>query len=345
MGTKIKDIIVHKEVTIQDLAGKMLVVDTFNVLYQFLTTIRQRDGSLLTDSKGRVTSHLTGLFSRTTKLMQHGLKLAFVFDGGPPRLKQAESARRKEKKQEALQEYEVAKERKDIEGMKKFAARTTSLTKEMITDAQELITALGLPMIQAPSEGEAQAAFMVKQGHAYAEISQDMDCLMFGVPKLVRNLTITERKKMPGRLAYETIKPELIDLEENLNLLKITQEQLIALGMLVGTDYNPGGIKGICPKNALKLVHKWKENFAGMFAEVKWDEHCVTSWQEVFGTIKNIPVNKEYELQWKPIDEEKLISLLVEQHDFSRERIENTLETLGKEKQKKEQKGLGGWIS
>lgn len=344
MGTKIKDIITHKELTIQDLAGKILVVDSFNVLYQFLSTIRQRDGSLLTDSQGRVTSHLTGLFSRTTRLMQQGLKLAFVFDGIPPKLKQAESARRREKKQEAMQEYEVAKERQDLELMKKYAARTTTLTKDMITDAQELIAALGLPIVQAPSEGEAQAAFMVKQGDAYAEISQDMDCLMFGVPKLVRNLTITERKKMPGRLAYETIKPELIDLEENLAALKITQDQLIALGMLVGTDYNPGGIKGIGPKNALKLVQKWHENFAGMFAEVKWEEHCSATWKEVFETIKHMPVEKGYVLQWKPVDAKKLTSLLVEQHDFSRERVEKTLETLGEHTSKRAQKGLGGWI-
>jgi len=344
MGTKLKDITVKQEIDIPSLKNKSLVVDSYNVLYQFLSTIRMRDGSLLTDSEGNVTSHLVGLLSRTTYLMDKGLKLAFVFDGKPPALKTAERKRRKEAKIKAQEEYEVAKERGDMETMKKFASRTTVLTKDMVEEAKKLVAALGLPVVQAPSEGEAQAAYMVNQGDIYAEVSQDYDALLFGVPRLVRNLTITERKKMPSKLSYATVKPELIVLKDNLNHLEITQEQLIAMGILIGTDYNIGGIKGIGPKNALKLVKKYGEDFDELFKEAKWKEHFEMEWQEVFDTIKNIPTSDDYNLEWKGPDEKALYKLLCEEHEFAQERVDNIIKKLTKEQAKQKQKGLGDFF-
>ncbi|MBI1969935.1 flap endonuclease-1 [Candidatus Woesearchaeota archaeon] len=341
MGTKLKDLLERKEITIADLQHKILVVDSFNILYQFLSTIRQRDGTLLTDSKGRVTSHITGLFARTTKLMQSGLQLAFVFDGKPPKLKSQETARRKEVKEKAKQEYEIAKQREDIAGMQKYAARTSVLTGEMVEDAKKIIQALGLPIVQAPSEGEAQAAYLVKEGKAYAEISQDMDCLLFGVPRLVRNLTITERRKMPGRFGYVEVKPEMILLEENLQRLGITQDQLIVIGMLVGTDYNIGGIKGIGPKKALELVKKYGNNFEKLFEEVHWKEAFTVEWKEIFELIQHMPVEETCKLEWRGLQKERLLQLLVEEHDFSKERVESQLEKLEQALGKRQQKGLG----
>ncbi|PIN86542.1 flap endonuclease-1 [Candidatus Woesearchaeota archaeon CG10_big_fil_rev_8_21_14_0_10_44_13] len=343
MGTKLKEITLKKEISIEDMAGKRLVVDSYNVMYQFLTTIRMKDGSLLTDSKGNVTSHLTGLFSRSMNLMQRGVKLAFVFDGKAPLLKERERQRRRSIKEEAAKEYEKAKEEEDVEAMKKYAARTSRLTPEMVEDAKKLIKAMGMPVIQAPSEGEAQAAHIVRQGHAYAEISQDFDCMMFGVPRLIRNLTVSERRKLPGKMAFVEVKPELIDLEENLRNLGITQDQLIALCMLMGTDYNPNGIKGIGPKNALKLVKEHKD-FSKLFSEVKWKEHFDLPWEDVFDTIKKMPVTDSYDLEWKEPDRERLIRLLCDEHDFSLKRVEDSLEKLGKEKEKKTQKGLGDFF-
>ncbi len=341
MGTKIKDIIVKKEIGINDLKNKTLVVDSYNILYQFLSTIRTRDGSLLMDSEGNVTSHLTGLFARTANLMQNGLKLAFVFDGKPPELKTKERQRRREAKEKASQEYELAKDREDIEGMKKYASRTSRLTPEMVSEAKKLISALGLPVIEAPSEGEAQAAFMVNKGDAYAEISQDYDCLMFGVPRLVRNLTVSERRKMPSKLGYQTIKPEFIELKTNLKEWGIDQDQLIVMGMLIGTDYNIGGIKGIGPKNAMKLVKQHKDDHDKLFKEVKWDDYFDIPWTEVYYTIKKIPTTTDYELQWKKPDPDKMTELLCEKHDFNIERVKSTLAKLNKEKEKQQQKGLG----
>ena len=344
MGTKLKEIIKGKEIEVKDLSNKTLVVDSYNTLYQFLSSIRQRDGTLLMDSQGNITSHLVGLFSRTLKLMQNNIKLAFVFDGEPPKLKGAEKERRKELKEKAVKQYEIAKERGDLEEMKKYASRTTVLDKSMVDEAKELVKAMGMPFIQAPSEGEAQAAHMVKKGSAFAEVSQDFDCLMYGVPRLVRNLTISEKKKLPGKLSFQTVKPEIIDLQENLDSLGINNDELIVISILVGTDYNLGGVKGIGPKNALKLVKECRGDFEGLFKKVEWEKHFDFSWEEVFDLIKKMPVEKDYRLEWKPLDRKKIIKLLCEKHDFSLSRVESSLEKMDKEKEKRTQKGLGEFI-
>lgn len=344
MGVNFKDIVLKKEISIPDLSGKRLVVDGNNVLYQFLATIRQPDGTPLMDSKGMVTSHLTGLFHRTTRLMQYGIKPAFVFDGKAPDLKHVERERRAGIKQEAQRLYEDAKKAGDVESMKKYSMRTSRLTREMIDEAVELIEALGLPVVMAPSEGEAQAAYMVKNGDVFAEISQDYDCLLFGVPRMVQNLTISERKKKKDKLSYEVVKPQLIELEPNLKHLGITREQLIALGMLVGTDYNVGGIKGIGPKKALDLVRKHKDDLDSLFSEAGWDSHFDYGWKEVFNLFKEMPVTKDYRLSWRPADKSKIIGVLCEKHDFSVQRVEDSLEKLNKSQSQMSQKGLGDFI-
>ena len=171
MGTPITDVLITKELEITDLENKILAVDSFNMLYQFLSSIRQPDGTPLMDSKGRVTSHLIGLFSRITKLMEEGLKFIFVFDGKVPDMKKAERERRKKIKLKAVKLYDEAKDKEDIEGMKKYASRTSILNEELIEEAKKLITALGMPIVQAPSEGEAQAAHMASKGDCYAIVS------------------------------------------------------------------------------------------------------------------------------------------------------------------------------
>jgi len=344
MGIAFRDIITAREIAIEDLKGKVLAVDSYNVLYQFLTTIRARDGTVLMDSKGNVTSHLVGLFNRTTKLMSEGLKLAFVFDGKPPKLKEKEKERRANLKLEAAKEYEKAKAEEDIEGMKKYAARTSKLDKNMVEEAKKLIEALGLPIIQAPSEGEAQAAYMAKNNMAYAVVSQDFDSLLSGASKLVRNLSIAGKRKKANQLDYETVKPEIIDLAENLNNLGIDNDQLIALGMLIGTDYNIGGIKGIGPKTALKLVKEYGKDFNSLFKKAEWGKFFKEEWIEVFNLIRNMEVTDNFELEWKQLDNDKIVKLLVEKHDFSEERVNSALEKLEKEKESKQQTGLGKWV-
>lgn len=344
MGTNLRGLLVKKEVSIEDLVGKILVVDTYNILYQFLSSIRQRDGSLLLDSKGNVTSHLTGLFNRSTKLLSKGIKLAFVFDGTPPKLKTEERDRRKSIKIEAEKKYEQAKADEDFEAMRKYGSRTSRLTKVMIDEAKILVRALGCPVIQAPSEGEAQAAIIVNNGDAYAVASQDYDSLLYGSKRTLKNLTISGKKKQRGKLSYETIQPEILELEENLKHLEFNRDQLIAMAMLIGTDFNVGGIKGIGPKKGYKLVKEHKMDFEVLFKQVEWDNFFDIAWEEVFNLIKNMPVDEKYVLEWGEVNKKAIIDLLVEKHDFSKERVEMKIQNLIKEQKKRKQTGLGEWI-
>lgn len=336
MGTNLKDLLVMNEIEFKDLKDKVLVVDTFNILYQFLSTIRQRDGTLLKDSQGRVTSHLTGLFSRTTRLMKEGMKLAFVFDGKPPELKQKERERRFVAKEEAMKAYKKAKKRGDEAEMKKYASRTSKLTGEMIEESKELIKALGLPVIQAPCEGEAQVAYVVNSGRGFAGISEDYDSLLYGIKNLIKNLTISGRRKIGA--TYVSVKPKIINFSDNINQLGIDQDQLIALAMLVGTDYNPGGVKGIGPKNALKLVKEYKKDFDSLFEKVEWDKHVDIPWTEIYYLFKKMHINKDFSVKFGKIDKDKVLKMLVEEHDFSEERVNNALSALVNEK--RQQKSL-----
>jgi len=204
----------------------------------------------------------------------------------------------------------------------------------MVAQAKELLTNLGIPCVQAPSEGEAQASYMVGKGHGWAVSSQDYDSLLYGTPRLVQNLSVEGRRKIPGKLAYTTVEPQLIELEENLKELGISHEQLIWLAMLVGTDYAPGGVKGIGPKKGLALVKQHKT------PETLFTQHPLpdANWKEVLELFKKMPVTDDYKLDWKPVDRKKLYHFLVEQHDFSPERIDKVLDAIAPEKH---QKGLG----
>jgi flap endonuclease-1 len=215
----------------------------------------------------------------------------------------------------------------------------------MVRESKQLIEALGLPVVQAPSEAEAQAAHIVKKGDAFALATQDADALMFGSPKIIRNLSMVGRRKRVNKLSYQAVKPEIVDLSETLNALGIDNDQLIALSMLVGTDYNTGGIKGIGQKGALKLVKEHGKDWKSLFNAVDWDKHFPElSWEEVFYAVKKIPVDDSYSLTWDTVDEDKLNDILVERHDFSGTRVTNAITKLLKEKQSKSQTGLGDFM-
>jgi len=341
MGVAITELLSGKEIEIDNLRGKTIAVDGPLFLYQFLTTIRSRDGSLLTNSKGDITSHLVGLFSRTINLMQKGINLIFVFDGKHPDLKRRVHEQRNNLKLKADKKYLEAKGKEDKDEMRKYAARTSRLSRDMIDESKKLISYLGLPVVEAPSEGEAQAAYMVKEGKAYAVASQDADSLMFGAPKLLKNLSITGRRKKGKAMGNYTINPEIIELSYNLNNLGIDQDQLIILSMIIGTDYNPGGIKGLGPKNALKLVKKYKSDFETLFNEVKWNDQFDYPWTEVYYLIKQIPTTNKYELEWRNIDHDKLYHFLVDKYEFSEERVINNLKNIENQLSRNQQKSLG----
>lgn len=344
MGLQFKDLIKPSEISMDELGSKVLAIDSHNILYQFFTTIRQADGTPLKNSKGNVTSHLNGLFNRTVNLLQKKIKPVFVFDGTPPELKKKEIERRASQKEEAKRQYEKAKAEQDIDSMKKYASRTTRLTKEMIQEAKELIQLMGLPIVEAPSEGEAQAAHMTKKGDAYATVSQDFDALMFGSPRIIRNLSISGKRKRTGSPTYQTIKPEIISLGETLNALGIDNEKLMILGILIGTDLNYGGIKGIGPAKALKLIKKHGDDYEAIFKEARWEEHFDFSWEEVFSTLRKIPVTDDYILSWGLADNERIVEFLCKRYEFSEDRVKSQLEKLEKSTGSRHQKGLGDFF-
>ncbi|MFO7710584.1 MAG: flap endonuclease-1 [Candidatus Woesearchaeota archaeon] len=336
MGVDITDLVKSREFLLEELSNRVIVVDGPLFLYQFLTTIRQRDGSVLKDSKGNVTSHLTGLFTRTTNLMQKGIKLVYVFDGEVPELKRKELERRSKVKTEAAELYEKSVSEGDVEGMRKYASRSTRLTKEMINEARLLLQAMGIPVVEAPYEAEAQAAHMVRKGDCFAVATQDNDVLMFGADRIVKNLSIAGRRKKGS--SSVRVKPELIELSEVLNELSLDRDQLIVLGMLVGTDYNIGGVRGIGPKTALKLLKKYGKDFDELFQEAKWSFE--TSWEEVFYQIKKMPVSDDYALEWGEVNGTEVKKILVDGHNFSVDRVESTLESLKEQMKESQQRSL-----
>jgi len=342
MGVQISQLLPKEEIRLEDLAGKRIAIDAFNIIFQFLSIIRQKDtGEPLRDSKGRITSHLSGLFYRNLKFLEAGVKPIYVFDGEPPKMKKAVIKEREAKREEAQKKWEQAIKEGRKEDVMVYAQASSRLTDEMIEESKKLLEALGIPFVDAASEGEAQASFMVLKGDAFAVASQDSDSLLFGCPRLIRNLSITGRRKLPRKEKWVDINPELIELEKVLKELEITREQLIILGMLVGTDYNPEGVAGFGPKKALKLV-KEKKNLDNVLKEIEWvsenDPH------EIYNFFLHPKVKENYEIQFGDIDKEKVKRIMVDEHDFSEERIESNLSKLLEARRKGTQSSLAGWF-
>jgi flap endonuclease-1 len=338
MGLQIGDLVARKEVNFQQLKGKTIAIDAFNAIYQFLSSVRQADGTPLMDSEGRITSHLSGLFYRNIALLSEGIKLIYVFDGEYHELKGKTHEKRQEAKEKAQESFRTALEEEDIEGMGKYAKGTSRLNGEMIEESKELLEAMGIAVVQAPGEGEMQAAELVKMGEAYAVGSQDYDALVVGGTRLIQNLTLSRRRKL-GNGSFVYIAPEMIEFEDVINQLGITGDQLICLAILVGSDFNPGGIKGIGPKKALALVQR-KKHPVSIFQEVV-ERHgeLAFNWREIFEIFKKPDVSRE-KVEFPKINSEKIIEILVDRHEFSKVRVENQLGKLKKEKENSSQTKL-----
>jgi len=341
MGTAIGELVEKEIIELDYLADKVVGVDSFNILYQFLSNIRGPDGSPLMDAEGNVTSHLTGLFYRTTNLLSRNIKPVFVFDGKPHALKEKTREKRRAIRTEAEKKMEEAREKGDLETAKKFAQRSSRLTKEMIEEAKELTELMGLPVIQAPSDGEAQISLMTEKGKLFGCVSQDFDSLLFGTPILLRNITIGGKRKIPGRNIYVETFPEKIFLEKTLEKNEITRKQLIWISILIGNDFNEKFPK-IGVRTALKLV---KEN--DVFEDIikKTEFKPEFDFKEIEKIFLEPEYNEEFKIEFKTPEKEKVIELLCEKHQFSKERVENTLNKLeAKLEEKGKQSSLGKWF-
>ena len=340
MGLNIGDIVPSEAIEFSDLKNKVIAVDASNIIYQFLSTIRQPDGTPLQDKKGRITSHISGLFYRNINLMQQGLKLVYVFDGKPPELKHGTKLKRLEVKEKAKEKYEAAKKKKSLEEMGRYAKQLARMTPEIAEESKELLKAMGIQVIQAPSEAEAQASYMTNKGEAYGIASQDYDSLLFKAERLIQNLTLARRRKTVS--GYVFISPELIELKKVLNKLGINHDQLICIGILTGTDYNPGGIRGIGQKKALDLVKRYKypvKIFESVEEQIKkLPEEKQFDWQEIFELFHK-PKVRDVEIKFPKINASKVREILLDR-DFSENRVDSALEKLNKAKEAGKQRTL-----
>jgi flap endonuclease-1 len=340
MGVDLGELFTKEPCGFEDFKDRVVALDGYNILHQFLSSIRQRDGTPLKDSQGRITSHLSGLFYRTANMVAAKIRPVYVFDGTPHPFKARTIQQRRQRKEQAEREWKEALEKGDLEKAKSKAQQTSRVTAEIIEQSIQLLEALGIPYIQAPSEGEAQASYMVRKGDAFAVGSQDFDCLLFGAPVLVRNLTSSEKRKLPNKQAYTTVHPERIRLEPGLQKLGISREQLVDIAILIGTDFNDG-VKGYGPKKSLKLLLE-KGTIENAFSSIPEVERNFTF--DEIAIVRKIflepTVTKEYSLQWSKPDPSAVIRLLCDEHQFSKDRIEPILGNFSSLNQLNKQKNL-----
>ncbi|MCK4884310.1 MAG: flap endonuclease-1 [Candidatus Diapherotrites archaeon] len=341
MGVDFSDIVEKQKIELEFLTGRRIAFDAFNNIYQFLSIIRQADGTPLMDSTGKVTSHLSGLFYRTIKLVEIGIKPVFVFDGESPELKTKTKQQRREVRENSQKKWDEALSRGDTAEARKYAMGSSRLDSQMIDDSKKLLSLMGIPVVQAPSEGESQAAYLASTGKVWGVGSQDFDSLLFGAPILLRNVTITGRRKVPNKNIYKEIVPELINLSEVLSNLEITREQLVDIAILAGTDFNEGLYK-VGPKTALKEIR------SGKTAEQVFSERgveCEVEIDEVRDIFLNPVVDKDVSIKWGQVDIDGLVEFLCMEKDFSRERVEKAGGNLKvKMTDKTEQSRLNTWF-
>jgi flap endonuclease-1 len=326
LGVDIRDLVPKTIVRLEDLSGKSIAVDAYNALYQFLAIIRQPDGTPLKDSSGRVTSNLSGLLYRTSHLVELGIRPIYIFDGAPPALKEVEIKRRMKMKEQAMVFYERALKEGKTEEARVYAQATSHLKDYMSEDSKKLLELMGVPWIQAPSEGEAQAAHLTKKGDTDYCASQDYDSLLFGAPRLVRNVTVSGRRKLPSKNVYIEVVPEIVEMDQVLKECGINYQQLVDVGILIGTDYNPDGIKGLGPKTALKLIKKYG-NLESALPNVKNAKFPVEP-QKIREIFLHPMVSDDYRIEWKEPDVETVVDFMCRGRDFSEDRVRKAVERM-----------------
>ena len=340
MGLDLKPIVNPSPLKLAELSGKVVAVDAFNTIYQFLATIRGPTGEPLANSRGEITSHLSGLFYRNTNLLMENIRPIYVFDGKAHELKIDEIERRSKLKREATESYNLAIEEGRIEDARKFGKRTSVLTDKMVEESKKLLDYLGIPAVQAPSDGEAAAAYLTKHEIAFASASQDYDSILFGAKRLVRNLAISGRRKVPNRNAYVDVEPEIFEHEKVLKEIGLTHEQLVDVGILIGTDFNPGGFQGIGPKTALKLIKE-----SGRLENVEKIKHLLPDvpYAEIRKIFLELDEPKVGEIRFGPVDREKVLDFLCVEKSFSADRVSGQLDRVHKTTQNRSQ-SLEQWF-
>ncbi len=340
MGLKLKELVIREKTKLESFSNKVIAVDAYNAIYQFLASIRGPDGMQLTDSEGRITSHLSGLLYRNINFLSLGIKPVYVFDGKPPSLKTAEIERRRQIKRDATVKYEKAIAAGEMEEARKYAQQTTSMKDGMVKESKQLLGYFGIPYIDAPSEGEATAAHLTKTGQAYAAASQDFDSILLGAKRLIRNFTNSGRRKIPNRNTYIEIEPEIIETAKTLESLQVTPEQLVDIGILIGTDFNPDGFERVGPKTALKMIkqHSRLEDIPQIQEQLQKIDY-----EQIRKIFLEPEVAEVDEIIFGQVNYEGITKYLVQERSFSEDRIHSSLNRLRKAIEKKSQ-NLDQWF-
>ncbi|CAO1623823.1 unnamed protein product [Sympodiomycopsis kandeliae] len=344
-----------KEHDIKSFFGRKVAIDASMSLYQFLIAVRQGDGQQLMSESGETTSHLMGFFYRTLRMIDHGMKPMYVFDGTPPDLKKQVLAGRFGKREEAREEEEEEKDVADNERLDQLARRQVRPTKHHNEEVRELLRLMGIPCVISPSEAEAQCAELCRAGKVYAAGSEDMDTLTFASPILLKHLTFSEMKKLP---VHE------VNLEKALEGLGLNMDQFIDLCILLGCDYMEP-VKGIGPKTAFKLIKEYgsiekvkehleeKEEEKKQEAERKGKEKSrgvvfpeVWPYKEAREIFKKPDVVKgdDMDLKWEQPDVEGLVKFLCTDKGFAEDRVRKGAEKLQKALGQKQQGRLDGFF-
>ena len=341
LGVLLTPILKMEQTSIKALYGKSFAVDASIELHQFLALIRKPDGSLFTDPRGRVTSHLIGLLTRTSRLVtDYKLRPVFVFDGRPNPLKRATIEARRKVRQKAQSEYVQAIADKDYSRAWSKVVMTGRVTGGVLADAKRLLSLMGIPWLEALEDGEAQASFMAAKGDVWAVGSKDYDCLLFGAPILARYLTLTGKEYLPSKKTARRLIPELIKLTDNLEVLGITREQLVDVALLVGTDFNEG-VVGIGPKKGLALVRKYG-------AAEKFPKEIRNDLPDELDSVRSIflhpRVLETYSLKRERPNPDGIIEFLCEERAFSRDRVQKVADRLV-QSQAEADSQLGKWLA
>lgn len=305
-----------KENEIKNYFGRKVAVDASMSLYQFLIAVRQEGGGQqLTNEAGETTSHLMGMFYRTIRMIDNGIKPVFVFDGKPPQMKAGELEKRTEKREVAQAALDKAKEDGDMEEVDKQNRRLVKVTKEHVEEVKILLKHMGVPYVQAPCEAEAQCAELAKAGKVYAVGTEDMDALTFGTPILLRHLTFSEARKMPIKEFH---------LTNILEGFEMKPDEFVDLCILLGCDY-VDKIRGIGPKKAIELVKKYGniETILENLDTKKYpppENWLFTEARRLFKTPDVTPAD-EIELKWEKPDEEALVAYMCGEKGFQEDRI------------------------
>ncbi|KAH0842167.1 Flap endonuclease 1 [Fonsecaea pedrosoi] len=322
--------------------GRKVAIDASMSIYSFLIAVRS-DGQQLMSDTGETTSHLMGMFYRTLRMVDNGIKPLYVFDGAPPKLKSGELAKRFARKNEASDQHEEAKETGTAEEVEKFSRRTVRVTREHNEECRRLLKLMGIPYIVAPTEAEAQCAVLARAGKVYAAASEDMDTLTFNSPILLRHLTFSEQRKEPI---------QEIHLDKTLEGLGMDRNQFIDLCILLGCDYlDP--IPKVGPNTALKLIreHGSLEGVVDFIENDTKKRYTIPEdwpYKEARELFLHPDVRSaddpECDFKWEAPDVEGLVQFLVHEKGFNEDRVRSAAQKLQKNVKTAQQSRLEGFF-